>query len=111
MTLAIEYTRLNGAEHLGTILSLVLGEIGLRTKVRQTLIISMAAISALFLWEATCWVLYGLHWRDVYRASEFHLVGPSVGSQFWMEAGPYFLVLLIPLVILRALASRVAATA
>jgi len=94
------------ASNLGTVVSLVLLEVGLRAKSHRAWAIVVGCIALVLAWESYCWITYAMMVRSMYLASEWRIVGPSEGQLFWMQAGPYFFIAIIPALVLRSVWSR-----
>lgn len=106
MTLAPAVSRMIAASNLGTIMSLVLLELGLRAKSRRAWSVALGCIAAVLACEAYCWIAYAMTVRAMIRAPGYQIVGPGKAQLFWIEAGPYFAAALIPALVLRAVWSR-----
>ncbi len=106
MTIAPEATRVAAAGFLGTILSVVLLEVGLRTRSRRAWAVVVGCVALVLAWEAFCWTSYAVFVRSAYLAEGYHLVGPSGWQVFWMQTEPSLLIAIIPALVLRSVVSR-----
>jgi hypothetical protein len=105
MSLAPEYTAVMRAGLLGSIASVVILEIGLRTKSRRALAILLASVTLLLAVELWAWARFAILVRSDYVNAEYRILGPSEWHVFYLHAGPQFLITLIPALVLRALAT------
>jgi hypothetical protein len=106
MSIAPEASRVFAAGFLGTVVSVILLEIGLRTKSRRSCAIVVGCAAVILGWEAWTCTTYVRFVHATYLASTYRIVGPSEWQIVWMQTEPYLLTAVIPGLVLRAVVAR-----